>query len=40
MSVKLFGIISVGSVEIDLLLPGFLHLSDTREKMGQCISYL
>jgi hypothetical protein len=34
MSMKLLVIISVGSVVIDLLLISFLHLADTREKMG------
>jgi hypothetical protein len=34
MSVKLLGIISVSSVVTDLLPVRFLHLPDTREKVG------
>jgi hypothetical protein len=34
MSVKLLGIISVGSIVIDLPSINFLHSPDTREKMG------
>jgi hypothetical protein len=34
MSMKLLGIISVGSVITDLLGSDFLHSAATREKMG------
>jgi hypothetical protein len=34
MSMKLLEIISVGSIVTDLLGSDFLHLADTREKIG------